>query len=215
MRIEPAKRDHYRVLGVPRGASMDEIRRAYWRLARKHHPDITREPGTGEYFTALTSAYEVLHDPAKRACYDQAGHVPGSRDRPGRDGWQRHRWDNSDLGADAVRGASRPVRGRDRRAVLELSEREAAQLAYRSITVQAGGYTIILPAGIRAGAQLRLIGAGEHGSVSGPPGDLLLTVQAPSSSLPAVGASLIDLSLSPAVTSNSPILLPGGRFLWQ
>jgi hypothetical protein len=98
---------------------------------------------------------------------------------------------------------------------LELSESEAAQLAYRSITVRAGGYTIILPAGIRAGARIRLIGAGEPERRGGPPGDLLLTVQAPSPSLPAVGARLIDLLLSPAVTSNLSILLSGGRFVWR
>jgi curved DNA-binding protein len=215
MRIKPGERDHYRVLGVPPDASTREIRRAYRRLARQHHPDITRQPGDGDYFTALTTAYEILHDPAKRTQYDhdRYRHSADARDNPTH-GRECPRWaqPGSAVGSPGV--AARTERGRDRRAVLELSAREAAQLALGTITVQAGDYRIRLPAGIRAGQQIRLVGAGEPGWLGGPPGDLLLTVAMPSSRLTRTGASLIDLLLAPAAISTSPILFSEGRFVW-
>src|SRR5579871_2246997 len=146
MAIGLGERDHYRVLGVPADASTPEIRRAYRRLLRQHHPDVSRQPRDGEYFTALTAAYEVLRDPGKRARYDQdqAGRRAdslGHRARRAEPGWGE-----PSAGAGPGVGVPGPVRGRDRRAILELSEREAARLSDAAITVQAGGYTIVLPA---------------------------------------------------------------------
>jgi molecular chaperone DnaJ len=71
-----AKRDYYEVLGIPRGASVDEIKKAYRKLAMQWHPD--RNPGNAEAetkFKEATEAYEVLHDPSQRARYDQFGHA--------------------------------------------------------------------------------------------------------------------------------------------
>ena len=72
-------RDYYKVLGVERSASADDIKAAYRKLARKHHPDINREPGAESRFKEVSEAYEVLKDPEKRAAYDQLGRGP----RPG------------------------------------------------------------------------------------------------------------------------------------
>jgi curved DNA-binding protein len=68
-----AFRDYYEILGVPRDASADEIRRAYRTLARKHHPDVNKEEGAEDRFKEISEAYEVLRDPDKRARYDRLG----------------------------------------------------------------------------------------------------------------------------------------------
>ena len=66
-------KDYYQVMGVPRGASQDEIKRAYRKLARKYHPDVSKEKDAEDKFKELQEAHEVLRDPEKRAAYDQLG----------------------------------------------------------------------------------------------------------------------------------------------
>jgi hypothetical protein len=65
------RRDYYQVLGVSRDASRTEIRRAFRRLARRYHPDVSTEPDAEERFKAVNEAYQVLGDPATRAAYDR------------------------------------------------------------------------------------------------------------------------------------------------
>ncbi len=66
-------KDYYEVMGVPRGATQDEIKRAYRKLARKFHPDVSKEKNAEDRFKELQEAYEVLKDPEKRVAYDQLG----------------------------------------------------------------------------------------------------------------------------------------------
>ena len=66
-------KDYYQVMGVPRGASQEDIKRAYRKLARKYHPDVSKEKDAEERFKELQEAHEVLRDPEKRAAYDQLG----------------------------------------------------------------------------------------------------------------------------------------------
>lgn len=68
------KRDYYEVLGVPRDASADDIRKAYRALARKYHPDVNKEPNAESMFKDINEANTVLSDPEKRAVYDRFGH---------------------------------------------------------------------------------------------------------------------------------------------
>ena len=66
-------RDYYEIMGVARDATQDDIKRAYRKLARKYHPDVSDDPKAEEHFKEVGEAYEVLKDPEKRAAYDQLG----------------------------------------------------------------------------------------------------------------------------------------------
>jgi len=66
-------KDYYETLGVPRGAAQDEVKHAYRKLARKYHPDVSKDPDAEARFKELGEAYAVLKDPEKRAAYDQMG----------------------------------------------------------------------------------------------------------------------------------------------
>src|SRR6187549_3076832 len=78
-------KDYYEALGVEPTAGEAEIKTAYRRLARKYHPDVSKEKGAEERFKAINEAYEVLRDKEKRAHYDQLksqGYRPGEEFRP-------------------------------------------------------------------------------------------------------------------------------------
>jgi curved DNA-binding protein CbpA len=131
--------DPYAELGVSRDASSEEIRRAYRQVARRHHPDVNRDPGGPERFAAAARAYEILNDPAARARYDDRfpRPVPVSR-------------------------SPRPRTAVGRRAVLELTVREAAHLArFALILTDAHGGRIRVPAGTGDGDHLVLHDRGE------------------------------------------------------
>lgn len=133
-----ARVDHYRTLGVAPDASTREIRRAYRRLARRHHPDVNPTDDAGR-FVAIAGAYQVLSDPAARAGYDRTVTATRSPDPASR--------------------SPAPAAGRPNRVgILELSLEEAAQLAHHPLVLTlTDGTTIIrLPAGIGHGDTIAL-----------------------------------------------------------
>jgi curved DNA-binding protein CbpA len=132
--VTTAREDYYQVLGVPRDASTPEIRRAYRRLARRHHPDRNPQPESPARFRALADAYATLSDPSRRARYDDAARPQRSPRPPRR------------------RPPVTPLRG-----TLELSRREATLAAVAPLMLVAPrGIVIVLPAGIRDGDHIIL-----------------------------------------------------------
>lgn len=85
-------RDYYATLGVEPSASAEEIRKAYRRLARQYHPDVSKEAGAEDRFKEVSEAYQTLSDPEKREAYDQLGrHRPGEDVQPGPE-WDTRYW---------------------------------------------------------------------------------------------------------------------------
>ncbi len=81
-------KDYYKVLGVERGASEDDVKKAFRKLARKHHPDVNKAPGAAARMQELNEAYDVLRDPQTRAAYDQVGQgVQGGQEFRPPPGW--------------------------------------------------------------------------------------------------------------------------------
>lgn len=211
-------KDQYQVLGVGGGATQEDIRRAYRRLARHHHPDANPgDPAAEERFKEISTAYDVLGDPARRQEYDQArpaGGACGGFDPTG--GHVTINVDDlADLGGieDLLsdlfggRGAGarthRPRRGRDLEASLQLSFEEA--VSGMTTSVQMGDATgsgrsvrVRVPAGVDDGQRIRVPGLGEPGADGAPPGDLYVTVRVPPHA--RFGRSGRDLTLALPVT---------------
>ena len=199
-------RDYYEVLGVPRTASADEIKRAYRKLARTHHPDLqpaAERARAAERFKEINEAYEVLRDPDKRAKYDALGPdwkggmdftpPPGAqRGRTVRTGDWQDVGDVGDVGdfSDffaSIFGESRagrrragvrmPIPGHDIEGELPLTVDDVLHGGQRRIALDGKSLDVTIPRGIRDGATLRLAGQGGPGINGGPPGDVYLRVR--------------------------------------
>lgn len=196
--------DYYKTLGVQSDASSDEIKKAYRRLARKYHPDVSEQADAEQRFKQVAEAYEVLKDPEKRKLYDQLGEnwqagqdfrpPPGYGSYGGGAGGRAGAGpganaDFSDFfehlfggGFRGGFGGGRTRKGRDQTARLTIDLQDAYDGATRTVeltdpaTGQPRKLRVKIPAGVTNGQQIRLKGQGETPPGGGSRGDLLIEV---------------------------------------
>ncbi|MEI2796830.1 DnaJ C-terminal domain-containing protein [Pseudoxanthomonas sp. F11] len=215
-------KDYYAVLGVEPSAGDAEIKTAYRRLARKYHPDVSKEPGAEEQFKAVNEAYEALRDPQKRAAYDQLrarGYRPGEEFRPppdfGRGGPGAQEFDFEEIfggaggggggfsdffeglfgrrGRAEAPGQRGPQGPRDSRAKLAVPLQAVHDGGSVRVNVNGRQLDVRVPTGVKPGQVIRLAGQGSQG------GNLLLEVEyAPHPQFEVDGRNIIHvLSLTP------------------
>jgi curved DNA-binding protein len=200
-------KDYYQALGVERGASADEIKKAYRKLVRQYHPDVSKHKDATEKTKEINEAYEVLGDAEKRAAYDALGQGRrhGQEFQPPPDWGQQYDFGGAgggsaedifaDLFAQMGRGRRAggrggrgggggggfQMRGEDIHATIAIDLRDAYQGATRTISLrvqqQDKTLNVTIPKGVTPGQQLRLAGQGHPGMGGGPPGDLYLEIE--------------------------------------
>lgn len=199
-------KDYYALLGVERDADPEAIKKSYRKLARKYHPDVSKEPGAEEKFKDVAEAYQTLSDAEKRAAYDRLGtQAPGGDFQPSRD-WREQfgqgemNFDDIDLAdlfaglrgrrsASGAQGAMRAIPGQDFEVAVHLSLEDA----YRGTEVElelampeygedgfmrrvARKVKARIPPGSSDGKKLRVPGKGGKGANGGRDGDLYLSI---------------------------------------
>lgn len=196
--------DYYSVLGIPKTASDDDIKKAYRKLARKLHPDLNpNDPEASKKFQQLNEANEVLSDPEKRKKYDQYGkdwqHAEQFEQARRQQQQSRQQYAQGDAGdydfSDGFGGADfsdflssmfgqeggprsrqqAKFRGQDYQAELHLNLRDAYTTHKQTMTVDGKNIRITVPAGIENGQKIKLAGYGSPGVNGGPNGDLYIT----------------------------------------
>jgi curved DNA-binding protein len=192
--------DYYKVLGVDKNASQDEIKKAYRKQARKHHPDINpNDKEAQKKFQQINEANEVLSDPEKRKKYDQYGkdwqhaeHFEKAQQNQGER--QPHGSGNPFSGSfnetdfsdffesmfgssGRTRGSGQHVkfRGEDYNAEINLALKDAYTTHQQTLSVNGKNIRITIPAGIEDGQVIKIAGHGSPGINGGPNGDLYIT----------------------------------------
>ncbi len=185
--LEMEFKDYYQVLGVEPSADEKAIKAAYRRLARKYHPDVSKEAGAEEKFKAVNEAHEVLGDPAKRAQYDRvraSGFRAGDAWDGGGSGGAGPRFEDVDFGGGGFSDFFESLFGARARSAQHAGPRAAAEVRTKlevdletihtggSRRIEVAGKTleVKIPAGIEEGKAIRLAGQGGAGR------DLLLEI---------------------------------------
>jgi curved DNA-binding protein len=195
--------DYYSILGLDKNASQEDIKKAYRKLARKHHPDVNpNDPAASKKFQQINEANEVLSDPEKRKKYDQYGKdwEHAEQFEQARRQQQQHqpfgggggqRFSSEDFGSGDFsdffeslfggQGRSRhggrtaKFRGQDYESELRINLSDAYTTHKQTITINGKSIRITIPAGIEDGQKIRLKGHGGEGVNGGPAGDLYIT----------------------------------------
>jgi curved DNA-binding protein len=191
--------DYYKILGIDKSASTDDIKKAYRKLARKYHPDVNpNNKEAHKKFQEINEANEVLSDPEKRKKYDQYGkdwkHAEEfEKARQQQQGQRTYRGNAEEyfggdegnfsdffeslFGGMGGRSGRRETkfRGQDYQAELHLSLKEAYTTHQRTVTIDGKNIRITIPAGVENGQKIRLKGYGAPGVNGGPAGDLYIT----------------------------------------
>jgi len=186
-------KDYYQTLGIKKDASADDIKKAYRKLVRQHHPDLSKSKDAERQTKEINEAYAVLSDPEKRAAYDGLG----SNMHAGQPFQPPPGWDTGadfgmpggdDFFADLfshIGRRGRPgrfaTRGEDLHATLAISLADAYHGAARQVSLRSAGrertLEVRIPKGVLPGQQIRLAGQGQEGVQGAPAGDLVLTVE--------------------------------------
>jgi curved DNA-binding protein len=219
-------KDYYGSLGLERGASDADIKKAYRRLARKYHPDVSKEAGAEEKFKEVAEAYQTLKDPEKRAAYDQLGTHPAGQEFQPPPNWQQQysdapfsadELDLSDLfahlrGSASNRGARMSMPGHDYEVAVAITIDDAFHGTQIDLDLNMQEYDergqlrrvphafkARIPKGATDGQRLRLPGKGGKGLRGGRDGDLYLNISLrPHPFYRATGHDLyLDLPLAP------------------
>ena len=198
-------KDYYEILGVPRDADENAIKKAYRKLAHKYHPDVSKDPKGEEQFKEVAEAYQTLKDKEKRAAYDNLGkHRPGEDFRPPPDWGNRFgegnfSFDDVDfadlfggLGGGRSRGGQRgnfPIPGQDYEVTAPITVEDAYRGTELDLNLSVPEYDeqgrmhrvplvfkARIPKGVTDGERLRLPGKGGKGLNGGPNGNLYLTI---------------------------------------
>ncbi|MCH8157739.1 MAG: J domain-containing protein [Nitrospinae bacterium] len=195
-------KDYYSLLGLARGASEDEIKKAFRKKAMKYHPDRNKDnPKAEEKFKEINEAYAVLSDSKKRAEFDRFG-TKGFRRRFSREDifrdfdfdevFSKFGFQSGSFGGAGVPdlesflsgqgfGTGRPRKGADIRQDFFISFQEAALGTKRTIVMEQNGKRVEtsfkVPAGSKDGRRLRLVGKGQPSPRGGPPGDMYLKIR--------------------------------------
>lgn len=193
-----SQRDYYQILGLKKSASADEIKRAYRKLAKQHHPDANPDDRSAQQkFAEITEAYEVLGDADKRKKYDQFGHnwnrVPEGAGAGGFNpfgGGAGAGFDLDDILGGMFGGGGRgghpfgggqrrqqrPQKGQDIEASINVPFQIGVEGGQHDLTVQGNRLTVTIPPGIKNGGKVRLAGQGQASHTGGSPGDLIVTI---------------------------------------